>query len=88
MKEKELERVLKMLANRRRIAIVRFLKERREASVGQIAEAIRLSFKATSKHLGLLASVSIVDREQRILTVWYRLGDEIPDVAKRVIAIL
>ena len=54
MKEKEMERVLKALANRRRLAMVSFLKKKKEASVGDVAEALRLSVKATSKHLNLM----------------------------------
>jgi DNA-binding transcriptional ArsR family regulator len=69
MKGKEsntsVERVLKALANRRRIAIVRYLKTHKKATVGDIAEDIKLSVKSTSKHLALLAAVDILDREQQ-----------------------
>ena len=53
-KEKELEWILKALANRRRLGILRVLKQNREATVGDIAAEIRLSFRSTSKHLGVL----------------------------------
>ena len=66
---KETERILKALANRRRLAILKFLKEYREASVGDVALAIKLSFKATSKHLAILDKVDLVQREQRGLSV-------------------
>lgn len=48
---KEYERILKALANRRRLAILRHIRREKEARVGDIASAIRLSFKATSRHL-------------------------------------
>ncbi len=51
--ERELEKQLKALANRRRLAILKYLKSKREASVGDIAEEINLSFKSTSKHLAV-----------------------------------
>lgn len=70
---KEIELIIKALANRRRLAIIKFLKNHREASVGEIAGQIRLSFKATSKHLNILARVDLLDKEQRSLTVFYRL---------------
>lgn len=70
---KELERILKSLANKRRLAIVGYLKKEKEATVGDIANKIRLSFKATSKHLGILAAADIVEKEQRGLQMWYRL---------------
>ncbi|MEJ0021242.1 MAG: metalloregulator ArsR/SmtB family transcription factor [Candidatus Doudnabacteria bacterium] len=71
---KEIERIVKALANRRRLAILKCLKHQREASVGQIADQIKLSLKATSKHLNLLAHADLVDKEQRSLTVFYRLN--------------
>ncbi len=74
MKEKKLEKVLKALANRRRLAILRYIKKEGEASVGDIASEIRLSFTATSKHLGVLSAVNIVDKEQRSLLVFYTIA--------------
>jgi len=81
---KELERQLKALANRRRLAIVKFLKKEKEATVGDIAETIKLSFKATSKHLGVLAAADIVDKEQRSLQMWYRLSPSMHHVSKYI----
>ena len=68
----ELEKVLKALANKRRLAILKFLR-RGQASVTDIADAIKLSFKATSRHLAILASADIVEKEQEGLVVWHRL---------------
>ena len=82
---KELEKPLKALANRRRLGIVKYLKQNREASVGEIAGAIKLSFRATSKHLGILAAADILDKEQRSLTVHYRLAAPLPRTAQAII---
>ncbi len=81
---KELERTLKALANRRRLAIVKYLKKAKEATVGDIAEEIKLSFKATSKHLGVLANADIVEKEQRSLQMWYKLSPDAHSVAKYI----
>jgi len=70
---KKLEKLLKAIANRRRVAILAYLKKEREAKVGDIAERIHLSFNATSKHLGVLYAANLVDRDQRSLEMWYRL---------------
>lgn len=70
----ELERGLKVLANRRRLAILRLLGKRKEASVGDVAEAIRLSFTSTSKHLTMLERAGFVDKEQRSTLVFYSLS--------------
>lgn len=82
---KELEKPLKALANRRRLAILKYLKQNREASVGEIAGAIKLSLRATSKHLGLLAAADILDKEQRSLAVYYHLAHPLPRTAQAVI---
>ena len=71
---KELERALKAFANRRRLTIVKYLKEVKEAPVGEIAHEINLSLKATSKHLAVLAAADVVERDQRSLQMFYRLA--------------
>ena len=88
MKEKELERSLKALANKRRLAIIRFIKKEKEVSVGDMADEIKLSFNATSKHLGILASANILEKEQRGLQMFYRISDDLPEVVRRVISLL
>ena len=81
---REAERILKALANKRRLAIVKYLRQEKEATVGDIAEAIKLSFKATSKHLGVLAQADIVDKEQRSLSMWYRLSVSSGSLAEHI----
>jgi DNA-binding transcriptional ArsR family regulator len=71
MKERELERVFKALANKRRLAILLFIRKRKQANVGEVAEAIKLSFKSTSKHLSILASAGLLDRDQKSLYSFY-----------------
>ena len=87
-KDKELEKVLKALANRRRLAIVRYIRQEREASVGQVAEHMRLSFKATSKHLALLTGSGILDKEQRSVQMFFWIPRDIPELARRVLSLL
>ena len=72
-KSRETEKILKALANRRRLAIVYFLQKKGRATPGGISEEIKLSFKATSKHLGILFATDLVDREQFGLRVDYYL---------------
>lgn len=56
----EQENFFKLLANKRRLAIIRVLKKYDHASVGFIAEKINLSIHATSKHLQLLEAGGII----------------------------
>jgi DNA-binding transcriptional ArsR family regulator len=88
MTERELERVLKALANRRRLAILRSLKRDKEAPVGDIAAAIRLSFAATSRHLGILIAADLVERDQRGLQVFYRPTSSPSVLVKCILSLL
>ncbi|MFH0891127.1 MAG: helix-turn-helix domain-containing protein [Candidatus Liptonbacteria bacterium] len=90
MKQSEikLEKELKALANRRRLGILRYLKTRKDASVGDIAREIKLSLKSTSKHLAILAALDIVGREQRNIQMFYFLNYAQNQIAKYILSIL
>ena len=85
---KELEKTLKALANKRRLAIVKYLKEYREAPVGEIAGAIHLSFRSTSRHLAVLAHADVLEKEQKSLQVFYRIAFPIGITVKHVLSLL
>lgn len=85
---KDTEKMLKALANRRRLAILKYLNKTSKASVGDVAKEIKLSFKATSKHLGLLRAVDILDREQVNLQMFYSLSRPVASVVKFVLDVL
>ncbi|MDP2593653.1 MAG: metalloregulator ArsR/SmtB family transcription factor [bacterium] len=85
---KEYEKVLKALANKRRLQIVKFLKEKKEANVGAIASHIKLSFRATSKHLAILSGADLVEKEQRSLACFYSLAPNLPKIARPIISIV
>lgn len=88
MTEKELEKILKALANRRRIAILKLIKKSGQVSVGEIANAIKLSFTATSKHLVILSNAGILDKEQESLTVFYFLAGEQHPIVSKLLSII
>ena len=85
---KDIEKQMKALANARRLAILKYLKKTREATVGDIAEEIKLSFKATSKHLGILYAAGMLEKDQRSLAIHYRLSKAAHPVAKHMLSIL
>jgi len=85
---KELEKQYKALANRRRLAILKYLKARQKASVGEIAKEIKLRIKSTSKHLRVLAGVDFVDNEQQSLHVFYFLPEDKPTLLKQTLTFL
>lgn len=84
MKEKEYEKTLKALANRRRLQIIKYIKNKRTATVTAIAEHLKLSFKSTSKHLAVLFSAGILDKEQKSLSMFYSVAEPLPKIAKHV----
>ena len=85
---KQLEKILKGLANGRRLAIVRLLNKKEELPVSKISEEISLSFTSTSKHLNLLHKLDILDRRQENLVVYYRLSSNLPYIVKQVLLTL
>lgn len=85
---KNLERTIKAFANKRRLAILKYLKQEKEASVSDIAKEISLSFKSTSKHLAILLAVDIVEKEQRSLQMFYRLSAIQKPAAKYILSLL
>ena len=85
---KDLEKQLKALANRRRLAIVKFLKKSSKASVGDIAKEIKLSFKSTSRHLAILLAADIVEKEQINLHMFYSVYPSLASVSKNIINFL
>lgn len=85
---RELEKTLKALANKRRLAILKYLKKKGEAPVADIAAEIKLSFKATSKHLGILMAADILEKEQRSLHMFYSLSNRKTAAAKHIISLL
>jgi len=85
---KQLEKTLKAIANHRRLAIVKLLKEKKELTVGDIATGIKLSFRATSKHLRILSVVDIVENEQRSIKIFYKLSQTQEPFIKYLVSIL
>jgi DNA-binding transcriptional ArsR family regulator len=84
-KLKNIEKILKSLGNRRRLAIIKYLLRAKEDNVANIAESINLSFKATSKHLSVLRQLDIIDSRQQSLNVFYKLSETMPKIAREVI---
>ncbi|MDP1729489.1 MAG: metalloregulator ArsR/SmtB family transcription factor [archaeon] len=85
---KQYEKILKALANKRRLEIIKYLKDKKEATVGDIVEHIKLSFKATSKHLAVLYGADILEKEQRSSSCFYSVASKLSTIAKSVVSTL
>ena len=82
---KNLEKILKGLANRRRLRIIKLLLKNKEMTVTEISEMINLSFKSTSRHLSILRHLEIVDKRQMGLNMRYYLSHPLPAVLKLIL---
>ena len=85
---KDLEKKLKALANTRRLAILKYLKQKNRTFVGDISRQIKTSIKATSKHLAILFAADIVDREQTGAFIAYSLSDNQNAVVEKVLDLI
>ncbi len=83
-----MEKNYKALANRRRLAILKFLWQSEEATVFDIAEKIHLSFKSTSKHLQVLKQAGFVESEQVRMEQHYYIAKDKSLILKQVLAFL
>jgi len=81
---KKLEYLLKALASRRRLEIIKFLLKG-EYDVSQIAEHLNLSFRATSQHLRVLDRSDVIEARQEGTHVFYRLSKPYNQLVRTVI---
>lgn len=77
---------MKALANLKRLHIIKVLKGGNEKFVGEIADDINLSFRATSKHPKILSAVDIVEKEQRGPQIFYTLSPSLDPISKLVLS--
>ena len=79
---------MKAFANGRRILIMRYIRKSKEASVTEIAKEIRLSFRATSKHLSILSGANVLEKEQRGLQIFYRVASNLSSPAVKILSLV
>ncbi len=76
----EAARMLKLLANEKRLLILCQLVSEEEMSVGELAMHVDLSQSALSQHLARLREEGLVATRRESQTIYYRLAD--PDVTR------
>jgi DNA-binding transcriptional ArsR family regulator len=84
-KAAEAARMLRLLANERRLLVLCHLAGAGEMSVGALAEAVGLSQPALSQHLAKLREDGLVATRKAAQAVFYRLADP---KAARLLAVL
>jgi len=83
---KDLEKEIEIFANAHRLAILSFLKKKKSASVGVIADNINVSFKTTSKHLLYLSKKGILKRRYDGPFVLYKISNNLPESVRLIIS--
>ena len=68
-------RRFRVLSEPTRLRLLDVLREREEASVGELAEALDTSQQNVSKHLGILSSEGFVARRKAGTSALYRISD-------------
>jgi len=68
-------RMLKLIANQRRLLILCFLAARGEMKVGDLVKAVRLGQSALSQHLARLRADGLVTYRRESQTLYYRIAD-------------
>lgn len=68
-------RLLKLLANERRLLILCRLIEQGEMNVTQLADAVGLAQSALSQHLAKMRDDGLVAFRRESQTIWYRIAD-------------
>ena len=76
-KANEATRLLKVLANERRMLVLCHLASAGELTVSELAEKVRLSQSALSQHLALMRQDGLVTCDRDGLTMRYRIADPI-----------
>lgn len=84
-KAAEAARMLRLLANERRLLVLCHLAGEGEATVGALAGAVGLSQPALSQHLAKLREDGLVSTRKAAQAVFYRLADP---KAARLLAVL
>lgn len=69
-------RLLKMLANEKRLLVLCFLAVRGEMTVGELVGVVKLSQSALSQHLAKLRADGLVEFRRTSQTLHYRVTDQ------------
>lgn len=77
-------KILKALANEKRLEILKLLDKSSGLSVVEIAEKINLHFKSTSKHLQRLAEAGLVKSNRDGVWVRFALTEKVDQLIKRI----
>lgn len=76
--------VFRALANINRLKIIKFLSGGQKMNVGDIANQLHISLKATSNHLSILKNLDVLEAEGSSGHVFYFINKKIPDDFRKI----
>lgn len=76
--------VFRTLANINRLKIIAMLSGGRKMSVGDIAQGLKISFKATSNHLAMLKNLAVLESQGIAGHVFYSLNPNMPNDFRKI----
>jgi len=79
---RRLERIIKGVANHRRIQILELLEKTPELSLQEISETLNINFKTASEHLRRLAIAGLVRKRSQGASVRHKLTKRGKDILK------
>ena len=77
--------IFRVLANINRLKIIRMLSGGGKMSVGEIAEDLKISFKATSNHLAVLKNLDVLESQGAEGHVFYFINSKMPKDFQKII---
>ena len=77
--------IFRTLANINRLKIINMLSGNSKMNVGDIAQALRISLKATSNHLAMLKNLDVLESLGSNGHVYYSLSKNIPNDFNKVL---
>lgn len=80
--------VFRILANINRLKIIQMLSAGRQMNVGEIAESLKISFKATSNHLALLKNLDVLEAQGTAGHVFYSFNSQMPDDFSKILNLI
>jgi len=77
--------VFRALANINRLKIIKMLADGRKMNVGDIAEDLKISFKATSNHLAILKNLDVLEAQGVDGHVFYSINSQMPKDFQKIV---
>ncbi|MBI3638118.1 winged helix-turn-helix transcriptional regulator [Candidatus Wolfebacteria bacterium] len=80
--------IFRALANINRLKIIKMLSGGGKMNVGEIAEELKISFKATSNHLAILKNLDVLESQGAEGHVFYFIDSRMPEDFKKAINLM